>query len=55
VALVNEFSIEDLIVVESEDGATVFKRLKSEDFQAWLEEYSTGELWEKNLLGGRPQ
>jgi predicted ATPase len=55
VALINEFSIEDLIVVESEDGATVFKRLQSEDFQAWLEEYSTGELWEKNLLGGRPQ
>jgi predicted ATPase len=55
VALVNEFSIEDLIIVESEEGATVFKRLQAEDFQTWLEEYSTGELWEKNLLGGRPQ
>jgi hypothetical protein len=55
VALVNEFSIEDLIIVESEEGATVFKRLPPEDFQIWLEEYSTGELWEKNLLGGRPQ
>jgi predicted ATPase len=55
VALVNEFSIEDLIIVESEEGATVFKRLQTEDFQTWLEEYSTGELWEKNLLGGRPQ
>jgi predicted ATPase len=55
VALVNEFSIEDLVVVESEQGATVFKRLQSEDFQSWLEEYSTGELWEKNVLGGRPQ
>jgi hypothetical protein len=29
--------------------------LPSEKFQTWLEEYSTGELWEKNLLGGRPQ
>jgi predicted ATPase len=55
VALVNEFSIEDLIIVESEEGATVFKRLQAEDFQTWLEEYSTGELWEKNLLGGRPR
>jgi predicted ATPase len=55
VALVNEFLIEDLVIVESEEGATVFKRLQSEDFQTWLEEYSTGELWEKNLLGGRPQ
>ncbi len=54
VALVNEFAIEDLVIVESEDGATVFKRLQPDDFQAWLEEYSTGELWEKNVLGGRP-
>jgi predicted ATPase len=54
VALVNEFDIEDLVIVESEDGATVFKRLQPDDFQAWLEEYSTGELWEKNVLGGRP-
>jgi predicted ATPase len=55
VALVNEFDIEDLVVVETEDGATVFKRLQPDDFQAWLEEYSTGELWEKNVLGGRPK
>lgn len=55
VALVNEFAIEDLIVVETENGATVFKKLQPEDFQVWLEEYSTGELWEKNVLGGRPK
>jgi predicted ATPase len=55
VALVNEFDIEDLVVVEIEDGATVFKRLQPDDFQTWLEEYSTGELWEKNVLGGRPK
>ncbi len=55
VALVNEFDIEDLVIVESEDGATEFKRLQPDDFQAWLEEYSTGELWEKNVLGGRPK
>jgi predicted ATPase len=55
VALVNEFAIEDLVIVESEEGATVFKRLEPNDFQNWLEEYSTGELWEKNVLGGRPR
>jgi predicted ATPase len=55
VALVNEFAIEDLVIVESEEGATVFKRLEPNDFQSWLEEYSTGELWEKNVLGGRPR
>lgn len=55
VPLVNEFPISDLIIVEREKGATVFKRLNEDDFEAWLEDYSVGELWEKNILGGRPR
>ncbi|MEO5326719.1 MAG: AAA family ATPase [Magnetococcus sp. THC-1_WYH] len=55
VPLVNEFSINDLIIVEREQGKTVFIRHNEEDFKAWLEEYSVGELWEKNILGGRPR
>jgi len=54
VPLVNEFSIADLIIVEREQGGTVFKRCEEEDFRTWLEDYSVGELWEKNILGGRP-
>jgi predicted ATPase len=55
VPLVNEFSINNLIIVEREQGATVFKRYKEDEFKSWLEEYSVGELWEKNILGGRPR
>jgi len=55
VPLVNEFSIDDLIIVEREQGATVFKRYKEKEFKEWLDEYSVGELWEKNILGGRPR
>jgi predicted ATPase len=54
VPLVNEFSIDDLIIVEREQGASVFKRHDAAQFATWLEEYSVGELWEKNILGGRP-
>ncbi len=54
VPLLNEFSIDDLIVVEREQDVSVFKRLNEEEFEAWLEDYSIGELWEKNILGGRP-
>jgi len=54
VPLLNEFEIEDLIVVEREEGGSVFKRLAEADFTSWLEDYSIGELWEKNVLGGRP-
>lgn len=54
VPLVNEFAPEDLVVVERENDATVFNRLEATELDAWLEEYSLGELWEKNVLGGRP-
>ncbi|KPA17609.1 recombinase RecF [Candidatus Magnetomorum sp. HK-1] len=55
VPLLNEFSIKDLIVVERKKGVSVFKRHNELDFQRWLEDYSLGELWEKNILGGRPR
>ncbi|MCV6614961.1 MAG: AAA family ATPase [Cellvibrionaceae bacterium] len=53
--LVDEFSIDDLIVVEREKGATVFKRLSEDDFVNWLNDYTVSELWQKNILGGRPK
>ncbi|MBF0340901.1 MAG: AAA family ATPase [Magnetococcales bacterium] len=53
--LINEFAIEDLLIVEREEGNTVFRRHTEERVASWLEEYSVGDLWMKNLLGGRPQ
>ncbi|MEE0520077.1 MAG: AAA family ATPase [Bacteroidaceae bacterium] len=54
VELINNFSIEDLIVVGRRDNQSTFHRLNETDFSHWLEEYSVGELWEKNIIGGRP-
>lgn len=54
VPLLNEFEIDDIIVVERESGASTFTRLDEDNFKNWLEDYSVGELWEKNILGGRP-
>lgn len=54
VELVNEFDVNDLIVVDKKEGASVFKRLDIEKLGEWLDEYSLGDLWKKNLLGGRP-
>jgi predicted ATPase len=54
VPLINKFAPEDLLIVDREDGQSVFKRLDSAALEVWLEEYSLGELWEKNLIGGRP-
>ncbi|MGP1681547.1 MAG: AAA family ATPase [Giesbergeria sp.] len=54
VELVNEFDAEDLIVVDKRGGTSTFKRPDTEALSEWLNEYSLGDLWKKNLLGGRP-
>lgn len=52
--LVDKFTPKDIIVVDRENDASVFKRLNDEEWTNWLEDYSLGELWEKNVFGGRP-
>ncbi|NJL27681.1 MAG: AAA family ATPase [Thermoanaerobaculia bacterium] len=54
VTLVNQLSPEDVIVVDRVEGESRFRRLEESEIASWLENYSLGELWEKNLLGGRP-
>lgn len=53
-ALVDRFEPEHVVVVQRDDRRSVFRRLDSEALAEWLEEYSLSELWEKNVLGGRP-
>lgn len=54
VELVNELSPDDVIVVDLEDGASTFRRFTSVELSGWLEEFSLGEIWKRNVLGGRP-
>ncbi|MFN4294741.1 MAG: AAA family ATPase [Thermoflexales bacterium] len=54
VTLVNQFSPEELLAVERKEGASVIRRLATEEIHLWLEDYALGDLWEKNVLGGRP-
>lgn len=53
--LLDHFEPEDVLVAERVDGGTTFRRLDTERLASWLEEYSLGQLWEKNELGGRPR
>lgn len=55
VTLVNQFEPEDILVVDRVDGASVFRRLKREQIEPWMDDYALGELWEKNVLGGGPR
>ena len=54
VPLVDCFDPEDIVVVERLDRASTFKRLDPAALKEWLEAYSVSELWEKNVIGGRP-
>lgn len=53
--LLDYFEPEDVLVAERVSGATTFRRLASAELGSWLEDYSLGQLWEKNELGGRPK
>lgn len=53
--LLDEFEPEDVIVADLEDGATRLRRMETTTLEEWLADYSLGELWEKNELGGRPR
>lgn len=53
-ALLDNFSVEDVVVVNRKNGASTFERLNEEDYRAWLESYSVGELWSKNVISGGP-
>ncbi|HLO85359.1 MAG TPA: AAA family ATPase [Nostocaceae cyanobacterium] len=50
VELLNEFNAADVIVVDREDGKSLLRRLKEDDLREWLEDYSLGELWKKNII-----
>ena len=53
--LVDAFDLSEIVVMELEKSETKVRRLHRADYVRWLDEnYTTGELWQMNLLGGRP-
>ena len=52
--LLDYFKPEDVLVADRVEGGTQLKHLRPSDLAKWLEDYSLGQLWEKNELGGRP-
>lgn len=53
--LVNHFEPEDILTVDQRDGESIFKRLEKTSLSDWLEEYSIGELWQRNIIAtGQP-
>ena len=51
---VDAFNLNEIVVLNMRNGRTEANRLSEGEFSDWLEEYTTGELWRKNVLGGYP-
>ncbi|MDR2208523.1 MAG: AAA family ATPase [Azoarcus sp.] len=54
VTLLDNFTPQNVVVAENDGSRTTFKRLDEEKLKVWLKKFSLGELWEKNIFGGRP-
>jgi predicted ATPase len=52
--LLDYFVPEEVLVAERVNGGTQIHRLEPEPLAMWLADYSLGQLWEKNEIGGRP-
>ncbi len=53
--LLNAFQPEEIVVVDRKEGESHFRRLSEDELQTWLdEEYTLGELWQKEVVGGGP-
>jgi predicted ATPase len=52
--LLDYFDPEQVIVVNRRDGRSTFERLDKQALAEWLDDYSVGELWQKNVVQGGP-
>ena len=52
--LVDQFDLDEILVLELRDRRTEIHRYNEIEYRDWLEEYTTGELWQKNVIGGCP-
>jgi predicted ATPase len=53
-SFLDNFEPEDVIAVNREGKESQFKRLNPLELEDWLDEYSLGEVWEKNIIAGGP-
>lgn len=54
VTLINQLPPETIIVVDRDAGESKFRKLTSLELENWVDDYGLGDMWEKNVIGGRP-
>lgn len=54
VSLINQLQSEHIIVVDRDHEQSMFRRLSKDELESWKVDYGLGDMWEKNVIGGRP-
>lgn len=49
---VDHFLADEVIVVDTENESSRFRNLEPTELEGWLKDYSVGDLWQKNVIGG---
>ena len=53
--LVDAFGLDEIFVLDLQEGRTKISKLDPDKYRQWLDDsFTPGQLWQKNLLGGRP-
>lgn len=53
--LISYFEPEAILAVDQVNGESVFERLDSDSLSVWLEDYTVGDLWKRNIISsGQP-
>jgi predicted ATPase len=53
-SFLDNFEPEDVIVADLKGRESRFSRPDAVALQSWLQDYSIGQVWEKNVIGGGP-
>ncbi|MFA6967866.1 AAA family ATPase [Bosea sp. (in: a-proteobacteria)] len=53
--LLDTFDPESVIVVDRDAEGSHFRKMGTEDLEEWLSEYTLSDLWNRNIIGGRPK
>lgn len=54
ISFINNFEAKDLIVVDRIDDESIFRRIKEDEVKNWLDDFSIGDIWDMNVIGGNP-
>ncbi len=53
-SLIDNFETDEIIICDRNLSGSIFNRLREQDLDVWLNDYSLGELWENYKIGAQP-